>query len=132
MKVWTALLVCAAMGSVVAWIVAMLRENGVCPFAAAARFVRGLPLGGRLALLPLFVALVAYGSTKMESKSTVEVEEKAMGEAHSAVGLGLKTSTNATSNSQLATLNSELITPTVCEDWLKFGGFEDWMYLGQQ
>ena len=29
----------------------------------------------------------------LESKSRVEVEEKAMGAAHSAVGLGLKTST---------------------------------------
>ena len=64
MKVWTAFLVCGVMVSAVAWIVALLRENGVCPFGAAARFVRGLPWGGRLALLPLFTALVVYGSVK--------------------------------------------------------------------
>ena len=64
MKVWTALLVCGAMVSVVAWAVALLRENGVCPFAAVTRFVKGLPWGGRLALLPLFVALIVYGGTK--------------------------------------------------------------------
>ena len=130
-----------AAASVVAWIAALCHEKGIRPFAGAVRFVRGLPWGGRLALLPLFLALVAYGSTKMqsksrvevegmESKSRVEVEEKTMGAAHSTVGLGLPTSTNATYNSQLTTLNSELITPTVCEDWLKFGGFEDWIYLG--
>ena len=66
-KVVTALLFCGAMVSVVAWIVALLRENGVCPLDAAARFVRGLPLGGRLALLPLFAALVVYGSVKQSS-----------------------------------------------------------------
>ena len=64
MKVWTALLVCGAMVSVVAWAVALLRENGVCPFAAVTRFVKGLPWGGRLVLLPLFLALVVYGSVK--------------------------------------------------------------------
>ena len=140
-KVWTAFLLFGAAASVAAWIAALCHEKGIRPFAGAVRFVRGLPWGGRLALLPLFLALVAYGSTKMqsksrvevegmESKSRVEVEEKTMGAAHSTVGLGLPTSTNATYNSQLTTLNSELITPTVCEDWLKFGGFEDWIYLG--
>ena len=64
MKVWTAVLVCGAMVSVVAWAVALLRENEVCPFAAVTRFVRGLPWFGRVAVLPLFVALIAYGSVK--------------------------------------------------------------------
>ena len=64
MKVWTAVLVCGAAVSVVAWAVALLRENGVCPFAAVTRFVRGLPWSGRLAVLPLFFALVVYGSVK--------------------------------------------------------------------
>ena len=67
MKVVTAVLVCGAMVSVVAWVIALLRENGVCPFKAAVRFVRGLPLGGRLAVLPLFAALVVYGSVKNHS-----------------------------------------------------------------
>ena len=40
------------------------------------------------------MALVVYGSTKMESKSTVEVEEK-MDEVHPSVGLGLNTSTSS-------------------------------------
>ena len=64
MKVWTAFLLVCAAASVVAWAVALCHENRVCPFAAAARFVRGLPWGGRLALLPLFVALIVYGGTK--------------------------------------------------------------------
>ena len=67
MKVWTAFLLFCAAASVVAWAVALLRENGVCPFAAVTRFVRGLPLGGRLAVLPLFAALVVYGSVKNNS-----------------------------------------------------------------
>ena len=67
MDFWTAFLLCGAMVSVVAWIVALLRENGVCPLDAAARFVRGLPWGGRLAVLPLFAALVVYGSVKNHS-----------------------------------------------------------------
>ena len=139
-KVWTAFLLFGAAAAAAAWIVALCHEKGIRPFAGVERFVRGLPWGGRLALLPLFLALVVYGSTKMQSKSTVEVEgiesksgvevEEKMGEVHSFVGLGLPTSTNATSYFQLPTLNSELITPTVCEDWLKFGGFEDWIYLG--
>ena len=64
MKVVTALLVCGAAVSVVAWIVALCHEKGFRPFAGATRFVRGLPWGGRLVLSPLFAALVAYGSTK--------------------------------------------------------------------
>ena len=67
MDFWTAFLLCGAMVSVVAWVIALLRENRVCPFGAAARFVRGLPLGGRLAVLPLFAALVVYGSVKNHS-----------------------------------------------------------------
>ena len=53
-----------AAASVVAWGIALCHEKGIRPFAGAARFVRGLPWGGRLALLPLFLALVVYGSTK--------------------------------------------------------------------
>ena len=64
MKVWTAFLLIGAAASILAWAVALCHENRVCPFAAAARFVRGLPWGGRLALLPLFVALIVYGGTK--------------------------------------------------------------------
>ena len=64
MKVWTAFLLIGAAASVVAWVVALCHENRACPFAAAARFVRSLPWGGRLALLPLFVALIVYGGTK--------------------------------------------------------------------
>jgi hypothetical protein len=64
MKVWTAFLLIGAAASVVAWVVALCHENRACPFAVAARFVRSLPWGGRLALLPLFVALIVYGGTK--------------------------------------------------------------------
>jgi hypothetical protein len=64
MKVWTAFLLIGAAVSVVAWEVALCHENRVYPFGAAARFVRSLPWGGRLVLLPLFVALIVYGGTK--------------------------------------------------------------------
>ena len=83
MKVWTAVLVCGAMVSVVAWAVALLRENGVCPFAAVTRFVKGLPRGGRLALLPLFVALIVYGSVK----NSGEVGREGVGEGASRLDL---------------------------------------------
>ena len=161
--------------SAVAWVAALCHEKGIRPFAGAVRFVRELPWGGRLALLPLFVALVAYGSTKNGSELRVEslelganqywlcrggesvegcesissrvervdgvdnvanVEVLPMDNANSqssnaewGIGNG-QHSQLATPNLQLQTLNSELITPTVCEDWLKFGGFEDWIYLG--
>ena len=64
MKVVTALWVLGAAASVVAWAIALCHENGVCPFTAAARFARGLPWGGRLAVVPLFAALIVYGSVK--------------------------------------------------------------------
>ena len=74
-KVWTAFLLFGAAASVVAWIAALCHEKGIRPFAGAVRFVRGLPWGGRLALLPLFVALVAYGGSKY-------VGEGQIGRAH--------------------------------------------------
>ena len=64
MKVWTAFLLVCAAASVVAWLVALYHENRVCPFTAVERFMRGLPWGGRLAVIPLFVALIVYGGTK--------------------------------------------------------------------
>ena len=70
-KVWTAFLLFGAVAAVAAWIAALCHEKGIRPFAGAVRFVRGLPWGGRLALLPLFVALVAYGSTKNSSELRV-------------------------------------------------------------
>ena len=76
MDFWTAFLLCGAMVSVVAWVIALLRENRVCPFGAAARFVRGLPLGGRLAVLPLFAALVVYGSVKNHSNERGEMSNE--------------------------------------------------------
>ena len=178
-KVWTAFLLFGAAASVAAWIAALCHEKGIRPFAGAVRFVRGLPWGGRLTLLPLFLALVAYGSTKYVGESQGEGQGQGI-----VVGVGGESISNhvecvdgcesgflaqspqssqsgdldsvanvemlpianinsqfetgnistlatlTTSNSQLTTLNSELITPTVCEDWLKFGGFEDWIYLG--
>ena len=78
MKVWTAFLLFCAAASVVAWVVALCHENRVCPFGAAARFVRGLPWGGRLAILPLFAALIVYGSVK----NSGEVENYEIPETH--------------------------------------------------
>ena len=183
-KVWTAFLLFGAAASVAAWIAALCHEKGIRPFAGVERFVRGLPWGGRLALLPLFLALVAYGSTKYVGESQGEGqgqgivvgqgEGERVGESisnhvervdgcesgflaqssqspqsgdldrvanvemfpiakinsHFATGNISTLATLTTSNSQLTTLNSELITQSDCEDWLKFGGFEDWIYLG--
>ena len=195
-KVWTAFLLFGAAASVVAWGVALCHENGIRPIAGAVRFVRGLPWGGRLVLLPLFLALVVYGSTKYvgegqgegEAVGVVVGEGQGEGEVQGegqgvgvVVGVGegvsesvsnrvervdrvdgggsvLAPTENAegaesgwgssltgltgsaglndnhvnlvnpvensqlqTSSSQLTTFNSELITPTVCDDWLKFG-----------
>ena len=77
-KVWTAFLLFGAATSVAAWIAALCHEKGIRPFAGVERFVRGLPWGGRLALLPLFLALVAYGSTKYVGE--VQGEGEGVGE----------------------------------------------------
>ena len=171
-KVWTAFLLFGAAASVVAWIAALCHEKGIRPFAGAVRFVRGLPWGGRLALLPLFLALVAYGGSKyvgevqgegegvgesisnhvervdgcesdylaqssqspqsgdLDSVANVEMLPIANINSQFETGNISTLATLTTSNSQLTALNSELITQSDCEDWLKFGGFEDWIYLG--
>ena len=208
MKVWTALLVCGAAVSVVVWAVALLRENGVCPFAAVTRFVRGLPLGGRLAVLPLFAALVVYGSVKNHSNErgemsneigsesgfnrvdradrvdgcesvfnaeNAEAQEAQRGDLDNVANVEMLPIANT--NSQLGNgewvtgngsdlNNSHLSSPiahisslitegdceagfvlsgvgygeefdfappenaVVCEDWLRFGAHEDWIYIG--
>ena len=148
-RVVTALLACGAMVSVVAWIVALLRENGVCPLDAAARFVRGLPWGGRLAVLPLFAALVVYGSVKNHSneigsesgfnrvervdgdESVFNAETQSRGDAQRGEG-GDFGHIFTTPNLQLLTPNDSASPPVnavVCEDWKAFGAFEDWIYL---
>ena len=195
MKVWTALLVCGAMVSVVAWAVALCHEKGFRPFAGATRFMRGLPWGGRLALLPLFAALVVYGSVKNHSNERGEMSNEIGGESVSnrvdrvegdESGFNAETQsggdaqsgnisdnnvatvemlpiantnpqleTGSTGNSQLPTLNSQLTqadceagfvlsgvgygeefdfappeNAVVCDDWLRFGAHEDWIYIG--
>ena len=151
MKVWTAFLVIGAAASVVAWLVALCHENRVCPFAAAARFVRGLPWGGRLAVLPLFAALIVYGSVKNSggvSELGVEGTNQVSGRVESVDGVDNVANvevlpvTNA--NTQLG--NGEWGTgnvshridkidrigenAVVCDDWLRFGAHEDWIYIG--
>ena len=90
-KVWTAFLFLGAAASVIAWIVALCHEKGIRPFAGAARFVRGLPWGGRLALLPLFLALVVYGSTKYVGE--VQGEGEGIGQGV-VVGVGCESGFN--------------------------------------
>ena len=166
-KIWTAFLLMGVVASAVAWVAALCHEKGIRPFAGAVRFVRELPWGGRLALLPLFVALVAYGSTKNSSElrvgslelganqywpcrggESVEGCESISSRVERVDGVDNVANvevlpvTNA--NTQLG--NGEWGTgnvshridkidrigenAVVCEDWLKFGGFEDWIYLG--
>ena len=90
MKVWTALLVLGAAASVAAWAIALCHENGVCPFAATARFVRSLPWGGRLAVVPLFAALIVYGSVKQGESGGVGE----LGGNHGIDGTGTNISSN--------------------------------------
>ena len=90
MKVVTAFLVLGAAASVVAWAIALCHENRVCPFTAAARFVRGLPWGGRLAVVPLFAALIVYGSVKPERSGGVGE----LGGNHGIDGTGTNISSN--------------------------------------
>ena len=135
MKVWTAFLLIGAAVSVVAWAVALCRENRVCPFGAAARFVRGLPWGGRLALLPLFAALIVYGSVKQGNVANVEVLPVTNANTQLEIGTGnwQQSHTGNINNSQHLTLNSpthSIENAVVCEDWLRFGGYEDWIYIG--
>ena len=127
MKVWTAFLLIGAAASVVAWAVALCHERRVCPFGAAARFVRSLPWGGRLALLPLFVALIVYGGTKNSGGVGTNLDSPAE-----------NAEAQRTGECQLFQSRSDLLCncflpsdcAVVCEDWLRFGGYEDWIYIG--
>ena len=100
-KVWTAFLLFGAAASVVAWGVALCHEKGIRPFAGAVRFVRGLPWGGRLVLLPLFLALVVYGSTKyvgvVQGEGEVQGEGQGVGVV---VGVGNGCDFNAVAQSR--------------------------------
>ena len=87
-KVWTAFLLLGAAASVIAWIAALCHEKGIRPFAGAVRFVRELPWGGRLALLPLFMALVVYGSTKYVGEVQGVVVGEGQGEGVGESGFG--------------------------------------------
>ena len=106
MKVVTALLVFGAAASVVAWAIALCHENRVCPFTAAARFVRSLPWGGRLAVVPLFAALIVYGSVKNSGERGIGngergVESGGLGELggnHGIDGMGTNISSNHVEN----------------------------------
>ena len=151
MKVWTAFLLCGAAASVVAWAVALLRENGVCLFAAVTRFVRGLPWGGRLVLLPLFIALVVYGSVKNHSNERGEMSNEIGGELVSnrvervdrveGGESGFNAEAQSRGDAQRGKdgdfyragesgFDGIVGNAVVCEDWLKFGGYEDWIYVG--
>ena len=67
MQAVTAILILGAIASLVAWVILLLLEHGIRPVHSMVHFVRRLPWSGRLAVLPLFIALVVYGSVKNHS-----------------------------------------------------------------
>ena len=61
MQAVTAFLILGAIASLVAWVILLLLEHGIRPVHSMVHFVRRLPWGGRLAVLPLFIAS-GYGT----------------------------------------------------------------------
>jgi hypothetical protein len=78
MKVWTALLVCGAAVSVVAWIVALCHENRLGAIGGLMRQMRRMPKVGRVVLGILFVGMWLYGSVKQSGG----VGSEGVGENH--------------------------------------------------
>ena len=69
MQAVTAILILGAIASLVAWVILLLLEHGIRPVHSMVHFVRRLPWSGRLAVLPLFIALVVVGSTKFSGNN---------------------------------------------------------------
>ena len=69
MQAVTAFLILGTIASLVAWVVLLLLEHGIRPVHSMVQFVRGMPWSGRLAVMPLFIALVVVGSTKFSGNS---------------------------------------------------------------
>ena len=83
MQAVTAILILGAIASLVAWVILLLLEHGIRPVHSMVYFVRRLPWSGRLAVLPLFIALVVYGSVK----NSGEVGREGVGEGASRLDL---------------------------------------------
>ena len=69
MQAVTAILILGAIASLVAWVILLLLEHGIRPVHSMVHFVHRLPWNGRLAVLPLFIALVVVGSTKFSGNN---------------------------------------------------------------
>jgi hypothetical protein len=76
MQAVTAILILGAIASLVAWVILLLLEHGIRPVHSMVHFVRRLPWSGRLAVLPLFIALVVYGSVKNHSNERGEMSNE--------------------------------------------------------
>ena len=110
-KVLTSFLLLCLAASLVAWAVLLLHERGLHPLRDAVKFVRRLSWGGRLAVLPLFFALLVFGSTKDNGELRVESGELRVDSGELRVESGEANVANETvlpifnSNNQLETGN---------------------------
>ena len=151
MQAVTAILILGAIASLVAWVILLLLEHGIRPVHSMVHFVRRLPWGGRLAVLPLFIALVVYGSVKNHSNERGEMSNEIGSESVSnRVDRveGDESGFNAEAQSRGDAQRGEdgdfnrverveedgfdgiVGNAIIAEDWLKFGGYEDWIYIG--
>ena len=195
MQAVTAILILGAIASLVAWVILLLLEHGIRPVHSMVHFVRRLPWGGRLAVLPLFIALVVVGSTKFSGNNVsdgnnLQMTNAVEGVVSGGVAVGRQDapvtnsesdmpnseqesigaaadevtssgSAGAETQIQLPVNDGEIAVPdsitaldceagfvlsgvgygeefdfappenaVVCEDWLRFGAHEDWIYIG--
>ena len=195
MQAVTAILILGAIASLVAWVILLLLEHGIRPVHSMVHFVRRLPWSGRLAVLPLFIALVVVGSTKFSGNNVsdgnnLQMTNAVEGVVSGGVAVGRQDapvtnsesdmpnseqesigatadevtssgSAGAETQIQLPVNDGEIAVPdsitaldceagfvlsgvgygeefdfappenaVVCEDWLRFGAHEDWIYIG--
>lgn len=110
MQVVTATLVLGAIASLVAWVILLLLEHGIRPVHSMVHFVRRLPWSGRLAVLPLFIALVVVGSTKFSGNNVSDGNNLQMTNAVEGVvsgGVAVGRQDVPVTNSELDMPNSE-------------------------
>ena len=151
MKVVTALLVCGAMVSVVAWAVALCHENHLGAIDGLMRQMRRMPKSGRVVIGILFVGMWLYGSVKNHSNERGEMSNEIGGELVSnrvervdrveGGESGFNAEAQSRGDAQRGKdgdfyragesgFDGIVGNAVVCEDWLKFGGYEDWIYVG--
>ena len=148
MQAVTAILILGAIASLVAWVILLLLEHGIRPVHSMVHFVRRLPWSGRLVVLPLFAALVVYGSVKNHSNERGEMSNEIGSESVSnrvdrveGDESGFNAEAQSRGDAQRGKdgdfyragesgFDGLVGNAVISEDWLKFGGYEDWIYVG--